>query len=186
VNPPEVKEAIFGSESRDPDVEREDHRMRHSSFAEQVIAGNKDEARLSSDAIICTDKTGALTEGKMTMVKMFHGNQDYTVSGKGSDPTVGTITKGMNINGASGTEDLSVRTTLLLGLLCSNTSLNQEEDEDGNLLWKPKGNSSEAPIIVAAGKLNLWEKDVYPKSPPYLRSAILVVPQDDDDCQRPP
>jgi len=95
------------------------------------------------------------------MVKMFAGLQDYNVTGKGFNPTVGTITRA---SGESGTEDICIRTTLLLGLLCSNTSLNQEE-EDGNLLWKPKGNSSEAPIIVAAGKLNLWEKDVYPKYP---------------------
>jgi magnesium-transporting ATPase (P-type) len=99
----------------------------------------------------------------MTMVKMFAGAQDYTVSGKGFNPTIGTITRG-NSN-ESGTEDLCIRTTLMLGLLCSNTSLNQEEDEDGNLLWKPKGNSSEAPIIVAAGKLHLWEKDIFPKYP---------------------
>jgi hypothetical protein len=38
------------------------------------------------------------------------------------------------------------------GLLCSNTNLNQVEDADGNLLWKPKENNSKAPIIVAAGK----------------------------------
>jgi magnesium-transporting ATPase (P-type) len=31
--------------------------------------------------------------------------------------------------------------------------LSQEEGDDGNFLWKPKGNSSEAPIIVAAGKV---------------------------------
>jgi hypothetical protein len=56
VNPQEVKEAIFGSEPRDPDAEREDHRMRHSSFATQVITGNKDEARLSFAALGAQDQ----------------------------------------------------------------------------------------------------------------------------------
>jgi hypothetical protein len=43
--------------------------------------------------------------------------------------------------------------------------LNQEEDADGNLLGKPKRNSFVTPIIVAVGKPNLWEKDVFPKYP---------------------
>jgi magnesium-transporting ATPase (P-type) len=47
---------------------------------------------LGSASIICTDKTGTLTEGKMTLVAMYAGKVDYTVTGKGFDPTVGKIT----------------------------------------------------------------------------------------------
>ena len=47
---------------------------------------------LGSASIICTDKTGTLTEGKMTLVAMYAGGVDYKVTGKGFDPTVGKIT----------------------------------------------------------------------------------------------
>merc|ERR1719316_607269 len=55
---------------------------------------------LGSASVICTDKTGTLTEGKMTMVKLWAGDELYEVSGKGFDPNVGEFTH--KDNGANG------------------------------------------------------------------------------------
>ena len=114
---------------------------------------------LGSASIICTDKTGTLTEGKMTLVAMYAGKVDYTVTGKGFDPTVGkiTTTKGDEpANDAGG-----VRATLGSAVLCSNTTLKLETDPDSGLAkWTPRGNSSEAPLVVAGHKCGIKLEDL--------------------------
>jgi P-type Ca2+ transporter type 2C len=117
---------------------------------------------LGASSVICTDKTGTLTEGKMTAIKMWGDSLEYAITGAGFDP-VGEILH----NGVSQTKSNAlVRTTLLSATLCSNTSLQKETLEDGRVVWVPMGNSSEAPLVVAAAKAGLWRETVmedYPR-----------------------
>merc|ERR1719251_77376 len=90
------------------------------------------------------------------MVNMFAGGVAYDVAGKGFDPTVGQITR--TEGGAFAKDDLAVKSSLLAAMLCCNTSLSKVKDPDTQEeKWEPKGNSSEAPIVVAARKVGFDE-----------------------------
>lgn len=102
---------------------------------------------LGSASVICTDKTGTLTEGKMTMTKMWTADTYHEVSGKGFDPNVGTVS--FKDSGADAKDDPNVRSTLFAALCCCNTVLLKNDKG----MWEPQGNSSEAPIVVAAEKV---------------------------------
>jgi len=127
-----------------------------SQMVEQHVLMRKIAAveTLGSASVICTDKTGTLTEGKMTLVAMYAGGVEYTVTGKGFNPTDGGIT--VTDGGADATAALCVRATLGSAILCSNTTLRLEAGEDGGeSKWTPRGNSSEAPLVVAGHKIGL-------------------------------
>jgi len=62
--------------------------------------------------------------------------------------------------GTDAASHVGVRSTLYAALLCSNTRLEQETTEDGVERWVPRGNSSEAPIVVAAAKVGIQAGDV--------------------------
>ena len=98
--------------------------------------------------------------GKMTMTKMWSCGVDYNITGQGFDPTNGQVQRvGMLLpHGVNSNRDLGVRSTLLSALLCSDTVLFLAEDPDtGETTWQYRGNSSEAPIVVAARKIGLPE-----------------------------
>jgi magnesium-transporting ATPase (P-type) len=125
---------------------------------------------LGSASVICSDKTGTLTEGKMTMVHMWSGGIKYDVSGKGFDPTIGKVTR--SAGGADANADFPVKTTLLAGVLCCKTKLLKVRDPDTREeKWEPKGNSSEAPIVVAAKKVGFGTEECEKEYP-----LVLEVP----------
>lgn len=133
---------------------------------------------LGAASVICTDKTGTLTEGKMTALKIWGDFKEYDVTGKGFTPEGDILFRGESqMDEAVG--NFQLRSTLLAGLLCSNTRLSQEE-VDGTIRWVPMGNSSEAPIVVAAAKAGLWEDDVQAQYPrvaeiPFSSSRKMMV-----------
>merc|ERR1719482_2302418 len=121
---------------------------------------------LGSASVICTDKTGTLTEGKMTMVQLWAGDRLFSVTGKGFDPNVGEFA---DASGANANSDSLLRSTVYAGVMCSNCKVSLQKDEaTGQEKWTPMGNSSEAPIVVAGGKLKMKSEDVAAATPRVL------------------
>ena len=137
---------------------------------------------LGSASIICTDKTGTLTEGKMTLVAMYADGRDYVVTGKGFDPTVGGIA---TVDGADAASDGGVRGTLGSAVLCSNTTLKLETDPDSGQTGRtPRGRADRG----AADRRRPQDRHQAggPGEAPRarLRDPLLVLAQDDGHCHQ--
>ncbi len=102
---------------------------------------------LGSTTVICSDKTGTLTENAMTVRALWCAERHYQVSGEGYDPA-GTIScDGRPVDG-----DEAGRECLVAGALCNDASLRHEHDG-----WTITGDPTEAALIVAARKAGLNE-----------------------------
>lgn len=112
---------------------------------------------LGSTTVICSDKTGTLTENQMTVQEIYAGNKIYVLSGSGYD-----------VNGALHLDDVKVeleqhagvRETLLAGMLNNDSQLVRADT-----LTKVEGDPTEAALIVAAQKAGLISADVHEAHP---------------------
>lgn len=108
---------------------------------------------LGSTTVICSDKTGTLTENAMTVRALWADGQLYEITGHGYAPE-GELRLAGEKPGA-GEAAGPVRETLLAGLLCNDASLHREHGE-----WCISGDPTEAALIVAAKKAGLDEATV--------------------------
>jgi Ca2+-transporting ATPase len=106
---------------------------------------------LGCTTVICSDKTGTLTKGEMTVRKIFNGDRLIEVTGEGYTP-VGDF-RGSEI--IKVTNDSSLRLFLLGGLLCSNAILQEKEGQ-----WSIKGDPTEGALVVAAVKAGLHQAEI--------------------------
>ena len=105
---------------------------------------------LGCTTVICSDKTGTLTKGEMTVRKIFTGGNRIEVTGAGYAPE-GEFKGSDIIQPAS---DPSLQMLLQGGLLCSDAIL---EEKDGK--WIIKGDPTEGALIVAAAKAGLHQTE---------------------------
>jgi len=105
---------------------------------------------LGCTTVICSDKTGTLTKGEMTVRKILTGGSFIEVTGVGYTPE-GEF-KGSNINVQS---NQSLRLLLQGGLLCSDAVMEEKEGK-----WFIKGDTTEGALVVAAAKAGIHQAEM--------------------------
>ena len=103
---------------------------------------------LGSTTVICSDKTGTLTENAMTVRALWAGGQRFAVSGHGYNPD-GVISH----EEVPASIDGALREILIAGALCNDASLRRSGPH-----WKITGDPTEAALLVAARKGGLAEQ----------------------------
>lgn len=108
---------------------------------------------LGSVTVICSDKTGTLTQNQMTVEKIFAAKIEYDVTGSGYAPH-GSITLN-NKEIADSNENFSLKNTLLAGTLCSTARV---IEKDG--MWVVEGDPTEGALLVSAKKVGIHPDSV--------------------------
>ena len=107
---------------------------------------------LGAVTVICSDKTGTITKGEMTVRQLYAEGKFVEVTGVGYEP------KGdLKLNGE--TTELGEDTKLLLkiGALCNNAQLRKKETENA---WEIFGDPTEGSLIVVATKVGLKREEL--------------------------
>ncbi len=99
---------------------------------------------LGSTSVICTDKTGTLTVGEMTVRALYVAGQRYEVTGEGYGPDGEARFEGKKAE-AQHAAPLLELATVLLG--CNNANLVQESGT-----WKTVGDPTEGALLAAGRK----------------------------------
>lgn len=113
---------------------------------------------LGCTTIICSDKTGTLTQNKMTVQRIHAGGETFTLTGTGYEP------RGVLLNAAQ--EKISASTKPALheclhaGMLCNDSVIIEKEGQ-----WSIAGDPTEGALLVSAEKAGLSHADVNACSP---------------------
>ena len=104
---------------------------------------------LGCATVICSDKTGTLTQNEMTVVQAWVGNQRLRVSGEGYNPT-GQFSRYGSAFDIRTDPDATV---LLHGaLLCNDAMLDERSEEADRRSWRIIGDPTEGALVVLARK----------------------------------
>jgi Ca2+-transporting ATPase len=114
---------------------------------------------LGATTVICSDKTGTLTQNQMTVQKLVTVDREIDVEGSGYEP-FGQFKQ--NKKSIQTSDDKTLSLLLKAAALCNNSSLKQDPD---NQHWDIIGDPTEGALIVAAAKAGYQEEDLKNKYP---------------------
>jgi len=112
---------------------------------------------LGCTTVICSDKTGTLTKGEMTVRKLHLAGRAIDVSGAGYAPE-GEFRSGGEAVKAVGNRDLEE--FLKHGILCNDSDLHEREGK-----WAVKGDPTEGALVVAAAKAGMRVRETRLENP---------------------
>lgn len=113
---------------------------------------------LGCTTYICTDKTGTLTQNKMTVTELFADGEAWEITGSGYEPKGEFLQKGRKKDPLK--ED-ALRRFLEASVLCNNAALSsRHEGKSRTGDWEIHGDPTEGALLVLAAKAGLWKKDL--------------------------
>ena len=107
---------------------------------------------LGSCSVICSDKTGTMTKGEMTVRSIYVSGQTIKVTGIGYAPE-----GEFQVNDKKVTPDESLKTLLKTAVLCNDSGLEQDSKTSK---WIVKGDPTEGALVVAAEKAGMRKEEL--------------------------
>ena len=118
---------------------------------------------LGSTSVICSDKTGTLTQNQMQVVAFWSGGKHWEVTGQGFDPHGEFLDEEGR---ATDPEDaIDLKYALIISALCNDAQL---KEEDGR--YSVMGNPTEGALVVAAAKVGITREGLFAEGHELLKS----------------
>src|SRR5690606_39246250 len=95
-------------------------------------------------SVICSDKTGTMTQNKMTVTRLWTGGNTFSVSGSGYEPS-GRFYK--NERSVKPEKQSDIRMLLQFGMLCNHAEIVHERGQ-----YRLEGDPTEGAMVVAGMK----------------------------------
>ncbi|MFO8239582.1 MAG: HAD-IC family P-type ATPase, partial [Dissulfuribacterales bacterium] len=112
---------------------------------------------LGSTTVICSDKTGTLTQNQMTVTELYAGGFSYAVSGVGYTPK-GDIRPGEG--GPDAVDNWALIEILKAGVLCNDSALKQTGET-----FTVEGDPTEGALITCAAKAGIVPENLHHELP---------------------
>jgi Ca2+-transporting ATPase len=112
---------------------------------------------LGCTSIICSDKTGTMTKGEMTVERIYVNGKTVKVKGVGYEPQGEFFFEDQKLDPA---KEKELHLLLKAATLCNDSKLEKTEGR-----WTVKGDPTEGALVVAAAKAGLWKEEIEKKEP---------------------
>lgn len=127
---------------------------------------------LGSTTVICSDKTGTLTQNQMTATKIYTDGQFFSITGEGYRPTGDFYLDDKKVDPKANT---ALEQLLKIGALCNDAKLEKVNQGEDSSNWRILGDPTEGALVVAAAKAGLFTSELEKDQP-----RLKEIPFDSD------